>query len=89
MDTMAIREKRRRNQGDPDPPIDWRLTTWEGARRERLRRWSRLPLERIVAALEEMAEQQLNLQSAPGATPGGTSRKATSAARAPSRTKRP
>ncbi len=41
-----------------DLPIDWRLTTWEGARREQLRRWSQLPLERIVAALEEMAELQ-------------------------------
>lgn len=35
---------------------DWSLTTWEGARREQLRRWRELPLERMVAALEEMAE---------------------------------
>jgi hypothetical protein len=48
-----------------DPPIDWRLTTWEGARREELRRWSQLPLERIVAALEEMADLQLSWTSAP------------------------
>jgi hypothetical protein len=34
--------------------IDWSLTTWEGARREQLRRWALLPLENIVAALEEM-----------------------------------
>jgi hypothetical protein len=34
--------------------IDWRLTTWEGARREALRRWAALPLEHIIAALEEM-----------------------------------
>jgi hypothetical protein len=34
--------------------IDWSLTTWEGARREQLRRWAALPLENIVAALEEM-----------------------------------
>ena len=33
--------------------IDWRLTTFEGVRREQLRRWAELPLERIVAALEE------------------------------------
>jgi hypothetical protein len=33
--------------------IDWSLT-WEGARREQLRRWAALPLENIVAALEEM-----------------------------------
>lgn len=36
--------------------IDWTLTTWEGARREQLRRWADLPLERIVMALEEMGE---------------------------------
>jgi hypothetical protein len=48
-----------------DPLIDWRLTTWEGARREELRRWSQLPLERIVAALEEMAELQLSWESTP------------------------
>jgi hypothetical protein len=37
-----------------EPEIDWSLTTWEGARREQLRRWAELPLENIVAALEEM-----------------------------------
>lgn len=37
-----------------DEAIDWRLTTWEGARRESMRRWADLPLRRIVAALEEM-----------------------------------
>ena len=36
--------------------IDWRLTTWEGARREQLRRWAELPLESIILALEEMEE---------------------------------
>lgn len=36
--------------------IDWSLTTWEGARREQIRRWSALPIERIVAALEEMQD---------------------------------
>jgi hypothetical protein len=42
----------------PENTIDWSLTTWEGATRESMRRWSELPLERIIAALEEM--QQLN-----------------------------
>ena len=42
------------NERDEDGAIDWRLTTWEGARREALRRWAELPLHRIVAALEEM-----------------------------------
>src|SRR5262245_42043682 len=26
--------------------IDWTLTTWDGARREQLRRWAALPLDR-------------------------------------------
>jgi hypothetical protein len=42
------------NTGDAE--IDWSLTIREGCRREQLRRWVELPLERIVAAQEEMAE---------------------------------
>ena len=34
--------------------IDWSLTTWEGARREQLRRWSQMPLAEMIQALEEM-----------------------------------
>jgi len=37
--------------------IDWSLTTWEGARREQLRRWAALPLESVISALEEMEIQ--------------------------------
>jgi len=37
-------------------PADWSLATWDGAKREALRRWAKLPLERVVAALEEMQE---------------------------------
>lgn len=41
---------------EPDKPdIDWSLTTFEGARREQMRRWAELPLEQVLAALEEMA----------------------------------
>lgn len=36
--------------------VDWRVATWEGSRREQLRRWAALPLERVIAALEEMVE---------------------------------
>ena len=43
-------------ESDPTDSIDWSLTTWEGARREQLRRWAQLPLERIILALEEMEE---------------------------------
>ena len=35
--------------------VDWNVTTWEGARREQLRRWAALPLDRVIAALEEMS----------------------------------
>ncbi len=46
----------------PAEEIDWTLTTWEGARREQLRRWARLPLERVVLALEEMEDLVLDLR---------------------------
>ena len=44
------------NTDSPEDGIDWNLTSWEGSRREALRRWSRLPLEKIIAALEEMEQ---------------------------------
>ncbi len=46
---MAATEKQ-------DEIIDWRLTTWDGAQREQLRRWAELPLENIIRALEEMEQ---------------------------------
>jgi hypothetical protein len=53
---------------DSDVPADteWSLTTFEGARREQLRRWSRLPLEDILRAIEEMHELARQLGQAPG-----------------------
>ncbi len=36
--------------------IDWSLTTWEGSRREQLRRWAALTLRERLQALEDMAE---------------------------------
>jgi hypothetical protein len=36
--------------------IDWSLTTWEGARREQLRRWADLTLEEVIRAQEDMRE---------------------------------
>lgn len=53
----------------PMDEIDWSVTTWEGARREQLRRWSELPLERIILALEEMEEIANRLQQPPRAEP--------------------
>jgi hypothetical protein len=51
---------------EPRPDdIDWSLTTWEGARREQMRRWSELPLERIILALEEMEELAERLSAKP------------------------
>ena len=38
---------------EPDG-INWSLTTYEGARREQIRRWSRLSLRDILLAQEEM-----------------------------------
>jgi len=38
----------------PADAIDWSLATWDGAKREALRRWAKLPLERVIASLEEM-----------------------------------
>ena len=42
------------DENDAAEPIDWALTTWEGARREQQRRWANLPLREIILALEEM-----------------------------------
>ncbi len=43
--------------------VGWNLATWDGAKREVLRRWAALPLERIVAALEEMQKLDSELHS--------------------------
>ncbi len=43
-----------RKPSQDDPSIDWSLTTWEGSRREQLRRWAELPLDQIILAIEEM-----------------------------------
>ncbi len=47
--------------------IDWKLTTWEGSRREELRRWARLPLEHVIASLEEMQQVTESLAESHGA----------------------
>lgn len=44
---------------DNKPPLsefDWRITSFEGARREQLNRWAHLPLEQILLAIEEMQD---------------------------------
>ncbi len=47
-----------------DDRIDWSLTTWEGSRREQLRRWVALSLEEIIRAQEEMADLAARLSAA-------------------------
>jgi hypothetical protein len=45
------------NEADSSgPQIDWESCTFEGAEREQLRRWSRLPLRNKLQALEEMCD---------------------------------
>jgi len=44
-------------------PADWNLATWDGAKRETLRRWAKLPLERVIAALDEMQELNKTLHA--------------------------
>ena len=48
--------------------IDWSLTTWEGARREQMRRWKRMPLADMILALEEMRvlAEKITQSSGPG-----------------------
>lgn len=41
-------------QPESDDNIDWSLTHWDGAKREAMRRWAKLPLAQIIASLEEM-----------------------------------
>ena len=53
-----------------DDAIDWSLTTWEGSRREQLRRWSKLSLREIIQAQEDMRELSERLTQARNSTPG-------------------
>lgn len=61
----------------PTPEFDWRVTSFEGARREQLRRWAQLPLEQVLLALEEMQD----IAHAFGATPVGQYRQSLQEAR--------
>jgi hypothetical protein len=53
--------------------IDWSLTTWEGARREQMRRWGRMPLAEMILALEEMQVLAEKLAQSPGLSASFTS----------------
>ena len=39
---------------DETSGIDWSLTTWDGSRREQMRRWAQLTFDEILKAQEEM-----------------------------------
>ncbi len=49
--------------------IDWNLTTFEGSRREQLRRWAQLPIENIVTAQEDMQALAASMASSPDSPP--------------------
>lgn len=58
-------------QNDAQPTeFDWRLTSFEGARREQLRRWAQLPLENILLAIEEMQDIAHMFGTAPASEHG-------------------
>ena len=48
--------------------FDWSVTTWEGSRREQMRRWAALPLADALRAVEEMDDLAERLR-ARGADP--------------------
>lgn len=50
--------------------IDWRLTTFDGVRREQLRRWAALSLEQMLMAQEEMSELSQVLAGSPASSRG-------------------
>ncbi|MDF0650120.1 MAG: hypothetical protein P0121_01450 [Nitrospira sp.] len=62
-------------QHDAQPTeFDWRLTSFQGARREQLRRWAQLPLEHIILAIEEMQDIARLLGTAPASEYGESMR---------------
>ena len=56
----------------PQEHIDWGLTTWEGARREQSRRWSKMSLADMILALEEMQVLAERLSQSDRARPDRT-----------------
>ena len=45
-----------------DDAIDWSLTTWDGARREQVRRWLRLSVRERLEAVDRMGRTAEMLQ---------------------------
>jgi hypothetical protein len=51
---QVVRGESRLTEPVVDPYIDWSLTTWDGSRREQMRRWAEAPLEDIILCLGEL-----------------------------------
>ena len=49
--------------------VDWSLGTYEGARREQIRRWSQLSLTQVIQALEDMEQLAIRCGSMPSPAP--------------------
>ena len=49
--------------------VDWSLGTYEGARREQIRRWSQLSLTQVIQALEDMEQLAIRFGSMPSPAP--------------------
>lgn len=47
-----------------DAMTDWSVTTWEGSRREQLRRWRALTLRQRLEALDDMQRTATTLATA-------------------------
>ena len=62
---------------DIDDTIDWSLTTYDGSRREQMRRAAEIPFDRILDAIEEMGDLAAELaaqdKSGRSAGPGASS----------------
>lgn len=60
---------------NPEPEqqdeIDWYATTWEGSRRRQIEAWSKLTLDEIFEAQEEMARFAEEIAKSPAVRPGG------------------
>ena len=56
MTSIRINGFQSENQSERAPAPDQSLTTWEGSRREQLRRWSELTFDEILEAQEEMCD---------------------------------
>jgi len=50
---------------DEQSEINWELTTWEGSRREQLRRWCALTIRERLQAVDDMGELARRIQAMP------------------------